>query len=349
MQISPTSARPEYNLAIENLLKNLQESIYGQDECVMEALVTLIAGGHLLMTGAPGLAKTTLVRVLARFLGLNFGRVQFTPDLLPSDITGSEILNIDGLSQKRTFDFSPGPIFTNLLLADEINRASPRTQSALLEAMQERNVTVGGKRHPLPRPFMVFGTQNPFESEGTFPLPEAQMDRFLIHSLIAYPDSQTEMKVLDAHRNQKLVGESNEVLASALEPRALSLDTLLKVMESAQQIKVSDQALESIHHLTKSTRPEDTLCPEDLKKYFVFGAGPRGGIALLSAARAFAWITGGDEVKWNHIERLAKPVLRHRIRLSLLANRDRLGVDDILAQLITRTREIYLSKARGLN
>ncbi len=348
MDQSLATENPQLNQSVAKLLANLQESIYGQDDCVMEALVTLIADGHLLITGAPGLAKTTLVRVLARFLGLNFGRVQFTPDLLPSDITGSEILNIDSHSQKRTFDFNPGPIFTNLLLADEINRASPRTQSALLEAMQEKNVTVGGKRHPLPRPFMVFGTQNPFESEGTFPLPEAQMDRFLIHSLIDYPDTATELKILDSHRKQKLVGEVNDVISSALEPRALSLDHLTKIIADAKSVVVSDQALEIIHHLTKSTRPEDSLCPEDHKKYLVFGAGPRGGIALLSAARAYAWICGASEIKWQHIARFAKPVLRHRIRLSLLANRDRLDADQLLDLMIGRTKEIFLNNARGL-
>ena len=193
------------------LKKSVCNSIFGQEGLITETLCCLLSGGHILVTGAPGLAKTTLVRIFAKHLGIDFGRIQFTPDLLPSDIIGSEILNIDPVTGERKFMFSKGPIFTNLLLADEINRASPRTQSALLEAMQERTCTVGGDIHNLSDAFMVFATQNPFESEGTFPLPEAQLDRFLAHTLVGYPDKASEEQILHAHVENRLIGEKRHV------------------------------------------------------------------------------------------------------------------------------------------
>lgn len=332
---------------IEQLKKNLGESIFGQTDLVNEALTTLLSSGHLLITGAPGLAKTTLVRVIARFLSLQFGRIQFTPDLLPSDVTGSEVLNLDNISGKRVFEFLPGPIFTNLLLADEINRASPRTQSALLEAMQEKNVTINGKRNPLPRPFMVFGTQNPFESEGTFPLPEAQLDRFLLHSLVQYPDSATELAILNAHNQKTLVGESQEIMSNTLEPRAIQLDHLNQLIEMSKNIEADQSALEVINFIVRSTRPDDELCPKETKNHLVFGAGPRGGLALLSAAKSFALISGHSSVKWSHVERMILPALRHRCRLSNLAGRDGQNIDKIILSLSARAKEFFLDRARG--
>ena len=203
---------------IADLKKQLNRHILGQEDLITEALCCFLTGGHLLITGAPGLAKTTLVKVVARLLGLDFARIQFTPDLLPSDIVGSEILNIDPETSQRHFVFSKGPVFGNFILADEINRASPRTQSALLEAMQEHTVTVSGKHYKLPEPFMVFATQNPFESEGTFPLPEAQIDRFLLHSLISYPNEDAEIEILRAHVDNDLIGEGHALERKEFNP-----------------------------------------------------------------------------------------------------------------------------------
>ena len=221
--------------AIAAIGERVNSIIFGQKEIVTETMATLFTGGHILTTGAPGLAKTTLVKVFAQSLGLNFRRIQFTPDLLPSDITGSEILTLDQDTGKRYFEFAQGPVFTNLLLADEINRASPRTQSALLEAMQERTVTVAGKKYDLPNPFMVFATQNPYESEGTFVLPEAQIDRFLLHSLISYPDYQAEEKLLTTHSRNVVQNEEQQ-------PTIVTADTLRNIIKASAEIKIAHRS-----------------------------------------------------------------------------------------------------------
>lgn len=320
--------------------------IFGQEDLITETLACLLAGGHILLTGAPGLAKTTLVRVFANVLGLEFGRVQFTPDLLPSDILGSEILNIDPETARRSFEFSKGPIFTNLLLADEINRASPRTQSALLEAMQERTVTVAGKRHLLPKPFLVFATQNPFESEGTFPLPEAQMDRFLMHSLVDYPSVEAEQKMLGAHAASELVGEKVDWGTPV---KALPAATLAKVMERVRQIRIDETLVSVITELVRSSRPDDSSCPKQLKESLWYGAGPRAGISLISASRAFALMSNSEIVRWQHIKRMAKPVLRHRIRLAAHAMRDGLTEDQVVETLLERIQAERGNQALGIS
>jgi len=320
--------------------------IFGQEELITETLSCLLAGGHILLTGAPGLAKTTLVRVFANVLGLQFGRIQFTPDLLPSDILGSEILNIDPESGRRSFEFSKGPVFTNLLLADEINRASPRTQSALLEAMQERSITVAGKRHILPQPFIVFATQNPFESEGTFPLPEAQMDRFLMHSLVDYPSVDAEQRMLTAHAARELIGEKVEWKP---DEDLLPAATLDNVMEQARLIKIDDVLISVINDLVRSSRPDDPSCPKQIREALWYGAGPRAGISLISASRAFALMSKSEVVRWQHIKRMAKPVLRHRIRLAAHATRDGMTEDQVVNVLIERIQEERGNQALGTN
>ncbi|MCB9229062.1 MAG: AAA family ATPase [Deltaproteobacteria bacterium] len=309
------------------LLEKVSSVIFGQEELVTEALCTFLAGGHILMTGAPGLAKTTLVRVISRALGMHSGRIQFTPDLLPSDITGSEVLNIDGENGRRHFDFIRGPVFSNLLLADEINRASPRTQSAMLEAMQERQVTVGGKVYPLPEPFMVFATQNPFESEGTFPLPEAQLDRFLLHSIVDYPDKSAELAILKAH-------SSGQLAAAGSDHTVLDAETIRQLMLQTNAISCDESILELINDLIRSSRPEDESCPANLKPFIWYGAGPRAGISLISASRAFAMMSQDETVRWRHIRRMAVPVLRHRIRLTMDGVQDEYDEARLIMELI---------------
>ena len=315
---------------VEKLRSQIGSVIFGQDSLVTESICCFLSGGHILMTGAPGLAKTTLVRVIAQKLGLSFGRVQFTPDLLPADIIGSEVLNIQQESGKRSFEFVPGPIFVNLVLADEINRASPRTQSAMLEAMQESQVTVGGQVHHLPSPFMVFATQNPFESEGTFPLPEAQLDRFLLHSLVEYPQQDDELKILAEHANNHLIGEGNFVDQGF----KLEQDKIASLIQRTQQIHIKPELLQLINELVRSTRPDDELCNRELKPLLWYGAGPRAGISLISVSRAFALLNQEEHVRWRHIKRMAKPVLRHRIRLAGHSHNDELTVDKFIEQII---------------
>lgn len=329
------------------LRQSVAGAIFGQDNLITETLCCLLSGGHILMTGAPGLAKTTLVRVFARHLGLAFGRVQFTPDLLPADILGTDILNIEAGGGRRVFEFSPGPVFTNLLLADEINRASPRTQSALLEAMQERAVTIGGRHHLLPQPFMVFATQNPFESEGTFPLPEAQLDRFLLHTLVDYPDLAAEARMLSEHAVGLLVGEKVGALAEA-EDR-LSQEQVRALIVATRRVNIDQTLLGAINSLVRSSRPDDEQCPAALKPAIWYGAGPRAGISLISVARALALLDRQESVRWAHVRRLAKPVLRHRLRLTARASRDGLDEDSLIDKLIEAIEARQQNLARGLS
>jgi MoxR-like ATPase len=333
---------------ISVLRERIGASIFGQDDLITETLSCFLAGGHILMTGAPGLAKTTLVRVFSKNLGLNFGRIQFTPDLLPSDITGTDILNIDPASQRRNFEFSKGPIFVNLLLADEINRASPRTQSAMLEAMQERTVTNSGKVHHLPNPFMVFATQNPFESEGTFPLPEAQLDRFLLHTLVAYPSKDAENRILTSHTQDDLVGEQHYEKDHRSDT-VLTFEVIRSLMKSATMIRVDPEIVGGINELVRSTRPSDDTCPDDLKKIIWYGAGPRAGISFISVCRALALIEGSTSVRWRHVRRMAAPVLRHRLRLTAQASHERLEEDHVIKLLLDRLEEHRTNLAKGLD
>lgn len=329
---------------VTSLKAYIESYIFGQENLVRETICAFLSGGHILLTGAPGLAKTTLVRVFSQGLGLEFGRVQFTPDLLPSDIIGSEILNVDPNSNKRIFEFMEGPVFVNLLLADEINRASPRTQSAMLEAMQERQVTIGGKVHTLPAPFMVFATQNPFESEGTFPLPEAQLDRFLLHSLVEYPNEESELKILEEHARNHLIGETglDEQKSFKLDP-----ESILPLIKRSKSVHIHGDLLQLINSLIRSSRPEDPLCPEELRQLIWYGAGPRAGISLISASKSLALLEQSEQVRWRHIKLMAKPVLRHRIRLASQSIEQEASEDSIVEKLLDLVEEKNTSICEG--
>jgi MoxR-like ATPase len=266
-------------------------------------LSTILAGGHALLIGAPGLAKTKLVETTARALGLDWGRVQFTPDLMPSDILGSEIL--DESASGRSFRFVKGPIFTSLLMADEINRASPRTQSALLQAMQERHVTVAGASYDLPKPFHVLATQNPIEQEGTYPLPEAQLDRFLLKVDVNYPDLETERKILT---------DTTGLLEQTVQP-VLNAEKLIAIQTLVRRMTVPEKVVEKILTLVRSARPEQTNNPQ-VKKRVDWGPSPRAGQALMLAARSRALLRGRFAPSLDDIEALAEPALGHRMALA---------------------------------
>ena len=329
---------------VAELKSSIHQFILGQEHLVQESLSCLLAGGHILMTGAPGLAKTTLVRVLSAHLGLDFKRIQFTPDLMPSDIIGTEILNLDETTNKRNFEFHKGPVFTNLLLADEINRASPRTQSALLEAMSEGRVTVRGKTYELPKPFMVLATQNPYESEGTFPLPEAQLDRFLLHSLVEYPDTNSEQKMLEMFHQGTLVDESK---LDSLENK-ISKDDLVRLIQDCKNVEVEPEYISGILDLVKSSRPADDSMNSDNKELLEYGAGPRAGLSLIACSKAHALLSGRKKVEWSDVQAVLQPVLRHRIRLSSKALRSGKNEDAVLLDIVKSMKSKYSELVSGL-
>ncbi len=295
--------------------------IFGQDEVIEQVLVAILSGGHALLVGVPGLGKTKLVDTLGTVLGLDARRVQFTPDLMPADILGSEVLE-EREDGRRGFRFLPGPIFCQLLMADEINRASPRTQSALLQAMQEHKVAVGGTQHPLPGPFHVLATQNPIEQEGTYPLPEAQLDRFLLEIEVPYPDRDAERAMLLA-----TTGASE----ARAEP-ALTTAELLAAQALIRRIPVGETVLEAILSLVRGARPEGTT-NEAVKRALAWGPGPRAAQALMLAARARAVLDGRLSPSIDDVRALAQPVLRHRMALSFTARADGLRLPDLIASL----------------
>ena len=310
--------------AIRSVRAAIGKVIFGQDMVVERALVTLLAGGHGLLVGVPGLAKTKLVETLATVLGLDERRVQFTPDLMPSDILGSEVMDQDA-EGRRAFRFVKGPIFAQLLMADEINRASPRTQSALLQAMQEYHVTIAGQRYDLPAPFHVLATQNPLEQEGTYPLPEAQLDRFLLQIDVLYPDLAAERQMLFETTG---AGETvTERVASAAELQAMQ--------QLVRRLPVGESVVEAILKLVRSARPGAEGDPK-LADAIAWGPGPRASQALMLAVRARALIDGRYAPSIDDVLALAEPVLQHRMSLSFAARADGLSVRDVIARLKSR-------------
>ncbi len=296
--------------------------IFGQREVVDQALITLLAGGHALLIGVPGLAKTRLVETLGTVLGLDDKRIQCTPDLMPADILGSEVLE-ESETGRRSFRFIPGPVFCQLLMADEINRASPRTQSALLQAMQEGRVSVAGQYHPLPRPFHVLATQNPLEQEGTYPLPEAQLDRFLLQIDVSYPDLAAERQMLIA-----TTGAAEEQVTAAL-----SAAELLAAQRLVRRVPVGESVVEAILALVRAGRPDDSAIPE-VRRHVAWGPGPRASQALMLACRARALLDGRLAPSIDDVVALAPPVLRHRMALNFAARADGVTMADMIGRLI---------------
>jgi MoxR-like ATPase len=306
-----------------SLREELAKVIVGQSEVLDELLIALFAGGHCLLLGVPGLAKTLMVRTLADALDLSFNRVQFTPDLMPADITGTEVLSEDKAAGTRDFRFVPGPVFANVVLADEINRTPPKTQAALLEAMQERQVTAGGRRHVLPSPFFVLATQNPIEQEGTYPLPEAQLDRFMFEVRIGYPTEDEEFEIV--RRTTQRGGVSVE--------RILTTDEILAAQNAVRSIPVADHVVKYAMRFARLTRRDDPQAPEFIRKYVSWGAGPRASQFLVLAAKARAMLQGRLHVAEDDVRAVAKPVLRHRLVTNFDAEADGLTADDLIERL----------------
>ena len=301
----------------------LSDVIFGQETILDHTLTTILAGGHALIVGVPGLAKTKLVETMGTVLGLAEQRIQFTPDLMPSDILGSEVME-ETPDHRRAFRFLKGPVFAQLLMADEINRASPRTQSALLQAMQEYHVTISGVRYDLPRPFHVLATQNPIEQEGTYPLPEAQLDRFLMQIDIDYPDQATERRILIETTT------AHHQTAKA----ALTAEALMSIQHLVRDLPVGDQIVNAILTLVRSARPTDATA--DIGKHLAWGPGPRAGQALMLAVRARALLQGRLAPSLDDVAALAEPVLKHRMALSFGARADGIRLPDLIATLVSR-------------
>ncbi len=300
----------------------LGEVVFGQSGVIDLTLATLAAGGHGLLVGAPGLAKTLLVTSVADLLGLSAKRVQFTPDLMPGDVIGSEVLE-ESAEGKRAFRFIPGPVFCQLLMADEINRASPRTQSALLQAMQERHVTVAGERHDLPQPFHVLATQNPIEQEGTYPLPEAQLDRFLLQIDVGYPDLDAERRMLAATTGVEIAG-SEAVMTGA---------DLIAAQAMVRRMPIGEDIIEMILKLVRGARPDEGAA-ERVRAMVAWGPGPRASQAFSLAARALALIDGRCAPSPDDVRRLAKPILRHRMALNFAARSEGVTTDHFVDELL---------------
>lgn len=298
--------------------------IFGQEDVVDLTLITLLAGGHGLLVGVPGLAKTKLVDTLGTVLGLDARRIQFTPDLMPSDILGSEILD-EGADRRRSFRFVKGPVFAQLLMADEINRASPRTQSALLQAMQEHHVSVGGERHDLPQPFHVLATQNPIEQEGTYPLPEAQLDRFLLEIDVGYPSREAERRILI----ETTGAEDHKPTA------VMNAETLMNAQRLVRRLPVGESVVEAILDLVRSARPEAERI-EGVSDKILWGPGPRASQALMLAVRARALIEGRVAPSLADVVALAEPVLKHRMALTFSARADGDSIGSVIGRLTSR-------------
>ena len=305
------------------LKKEIQKIIVGQDEVLEEIIIAMLAGGHCLLEGVPGLAKTLMVRTLSQAMDLNFKRIQFTPDLMPTDIVGTEILEEDHVTGKRFFKFNKGPLFANIVLADEINRTPPKTQAALLEAMQEFEVTYGGQTYPLDRPFFILATQNPIEQSGTYPLPEAQLDRFLLYIRIGYPSQEEETAILNSTTSNKKV---------TINPVIGGVD-IKQLQGLVRDVSISNELINYVSNLIRATRPNATPV-SFINEWVRWGAGPRAGQALILTAKARALFKGRYAVVMEDIHAMAAPVLRHRLLMNFKAEAENISTDDVTKVLL---------------
>lgn len=308
---------------LTQLKSEIGKVIVGQEKTVNQLLITFLAGGHALLEGVPGLAKTLMIRTLSQAIDLSFRRIQFTPDLMPSDIVGTEILEEDHSTGKKFFKFTKGPIFANIVLADEINRTPPKTQAALLEAMQEFEVTYSGQTYPLDRPFLILATQNPIEQAGTFPLPEAQLDRFLLYIKIDYPGEQQELDILKSTTGSKKVSVE----------KVITGEELIKLQDLVRQVPISDDLIGQVNKLTRATRPKNTTV-DYVKDWVSWGAGPRAGQAMILTAKANALINGRYAVTKEDLKAVARPVLRHRVLVNFKAEAEGVTSDDVTEHLL---------------
>ncbi len=310
--------------AHQKLRREIGKIIVGQEEVLDQLLMAIFCRGHALLVGVPGLAKTLMVSTLAQALDLGFKRIQFTPDLMPADITGTEVIQDDPETRQRQFKFLPGPIFTNIVLADEINRTPPKTQAALLEAMQERKATIGGVDHPMRDPFFVLATQNPIEQEGTYPLPEAQLDRFLFMIQVGYPTDEEEDQIM----RQQTAGTLPSI------SKALHGEAILKLQQMVRRVPVADHVFNYAKRLTRMTRPGTPEAAELCTKYLTWGAGPRASMNLILAAKARAVLRGQAHVSAEDVAAVAAPILRHRIIPNFAAQSEGVTADEIVRRLL---------------
>ncbi len=318
----------DFAAKVRDMETEIARVMVGQKEIIRHTLICLLAGGNVLLEGVPGLGKTMLVKTISQALSLEFKRIQFTPDLMPADIVGTSIISEEA-DGKRTFQFQAGPIFANLVLADEINRATPKTQSALLEAMQEKTVTVGAKTRELPQPFFVLATQNPLEMEGTYPLPEAQMDRFLFKLLVRFPD-ENELESIIAMPSASDMSELSKVSDAA---------ELLTMRKLVQEVPAAQRVNSRVVRMILASHPDNPLAPEKVRKYVRYGASPRGGQALLAGSKVRALMEGRYNVAFEDIEELAYPSLRHRILLNFEGEAEGIAVDEIIADILDVTED----------
>lgn len=318
----------KFNTAVQSVKTQLRRDLVGQDEVVDNVIIAIIAGGNVLLEGVPGVGKTRLVRSLGKVLDLPFSRIQFTPDLMPSDVTGTEVIRKDASGNMQN-EFRRGPIFANLVLADEINRATPKTQSAMLEVMQEHKVTVAGQSYALSEPFFVLATENPIEQDGTYPLPEAQMDRFMFKLVMKFPSDQELCDIVKM--TQITMAETAEC--------AMTGSDILEMRSLATTVPVVDDVLDYAVRLVSGTHPELDKATDTAKKYIKYGASPRAAQALITCAKVRALMNGNYNVSYNDINALALPVLRHRIKINYTAVNEKLTVDDVIAKLVKETKK----------
>ena len=332
-----TKAVEELGKARDAIVTELRKTIVGMDEVIDEMMIAIFSRGHCLLVGVPGLAKTLLVSSLAETMSMSFKRIQFTPDLMPSDITGTELLQEDPETHERRFKFQKGPVFTNLLLADEINRTPPKTQAALLEAMQEKRISSGGEEYKLDEPFFVLATQNPIEQEGTYPLPEAQLDRFLFNIVVKYPSKSEEFDIM-----RNVTNDEEPKLEKVVDG-----PTILEFQHLVRRIPVADHVFKYALELVRATRPDEPDAPEFVKKLISWGAGPRASLNLILAGKARAALRGRCHVSTDDVQAVCLPILRHRIIPSFAARSEGMNSDSLIEKLlkeIPANEDLYKEK-----